>query len=440
MSKKKFISMKSQFMNQQNRNNSLSDRTLYIPRMSMDGSSALAAVYRSVGVNAQLVPESDSHSIELARQFTIGEECYPEVVTLGSFLKIIEEPDFDASKTAFIMPTTGGPCRFGQYKPLLEKILIEKGHGEVLVVSPSSVDGYAGLNENASNLFRLGWWAVVCSDALRKMLLQTRPYEKNQGDSDRVHEQGINSICHVLESCDIDMKQKMGMLVDVMRQLANNFSDITADYTKSKPLVGIVGEIYCRMDDYANANLIRRIEKYGGEAWLAPIAEWIWYTDFYHTQQLKIKGAQFSTAMLSTIVKNMVQLKDEHKLLKPLQQRFTGYEESESIKHILDLAKSYLPHWGVVGEMLLNIGGAIYFYEKGVDGIIDISPFTCMNGIVCEAIYPKVSTDHNNIPIKNFYFDETESDYDRDIEIFLELAATYQKRKKITRTYPSHFC
>ena len=31
----------------------------------------------------------------------------------------------------------------------------------------------------------------------------------------------------------------------------------------------MVGEIYCRLDDFANSYLIRRIEKFGGEAWLA---------------------------------------------------------------------------------------------------------------------------------------------------------------------------
>ena len=98
-------------------------RKLYFPRLSIDGASALAAVYRSIGVDAQLVPESDAHSIDLARQYTIGEECYPQIITLGSFLKILEGKNFEPSKAAFMMPTTGGPCRFGQYKPLLENFI-----------------------------------------------------------------------------------------------------------------------------------------------------------------------------------------------------------------------------------------------------------------------------------------------------------------------------
>ena len=91
------------------------------------------------------------------------------------------------------------------------------------------------------------------------------------------------------------------------------------------------------------------------------------------------------------------------------------------------------------GEMVLNVGGSLYFYNKGADGVIDISPFTCMNGIVSEAVYPRVIRDHDNFPIRSFYFDGTEGDLERDVDIFLELATTYSSSKKIERIYPPHF-
>jgi len=122
-----------------------------------------------------------------------------------------------------------------------------------------------------------------------------------------------------------------------------------------------------------------------------------------------------------------------------LQHLFKGCEEPNDIGHLLEPGTPYLPYWGSLGEMALNAGGAVHLYEKGADGVVDISPFTCMNGIVSEAVYPKISEDHDGIPIRVFYFDETEADYDRDAEIFLELATTYKKRKKIPRVYPDHF-
>jgi len=54
-----------------------------------------------------------------------------------------------------------------------------------------------------------------------------------------------------------------------------------------------------------------------------------------------------------------------------------------------------------------------------------------MNGIVTEAIYPRVSKDHEPHPVRVFYFDGTQSDLDRDVGIFLELAKTYKRRKKV---------
>ena len=67
-----------------------------------------------------------------------------------------------------------------------------------------------------------------------------------------------------------------------------------------------------------------------------------------------------------------------------------GYEEPP-IEEILELAWPYLPTGGALGEMVLSVGKAAYLAKHGADGIIDISPFTCMNGIVSEAIYPKLS-------------------------------------------------
>ncbi len=418
---------------------SLLGKTLYIPRMSVDGAAAMAAAFRSIGVNGQLVPESDAYSLDLARKSTIGEECYPEIVTIGNFLKIIESDDFDPDNTAFLMPTAGGPCRFGQYKILLEKTLQDKGLSNVMVVAPTSDDGYEGIAGGAGNLVRLGWWAVVCADALRKLLLQTRPYELNQGETDRVHTESLDKLCSVIEIPDLMGRAKFDALVAVMEEIKTKFEQIPTKYSKDKPLIGVVGEIYCRLDDFSNNYLIKRIEKFGGEAWLASISEWVFYTNFMQKFELKVAGDRLSKTMLGTVIKDQIQVRDEHHLLAPLKQRFEGYEEIESIKALLDPVSHYLPYSGALGEMVLNVGGAVHYYNKGADGVVDISPFTCMNGTVCEAVYPRVSRDHNNIPIRIFYFDDTEIDHDRDVEIFLELAKTYKRRKQKERIYPGHF-
>ena len=53
-----------------------------------------------------------------------------------------------------------------------------------------------------------------------------------------------------------------------------------------------------------------------------------------------------------------------------------------------------------------------------------------MNGIVCEAIYPRISRDLGGIPIRNFYFDGTQSDLDRDLGVYMELARSYSREQR----------
>jgi hypothetical protein len=56
-----------------------------------------------------------------------------------------------------------------------------------------------------------------------------------------------------------------------------------------------------------------------------------------------------------------------------------------------------------------------------------------MNGIVSEATYPRISKDLGGIPIRNVYSDGTQSDLDRDLGVYIELARGYQRRKKYRR-------
>jgi len=120
---------------------SLAGRRLHLPRMSDCGAEALAAAFRSVGLDATVLPPPDSRTLELAALHLNGDECLPAKVTLGDFLKVIEAPGFRPEKTAFFMPKTEGPCRLGQYAPQIRSLLRRLGLPDVLLVSPA--DGAA---------------------------------------------------------------------------------------------------------------------------------------------------------------------------------------------------------------------------------------------------------------------------------------------------------
>ena len=64
---------------------------------------------------------------------TSGDECYPQKITVGDFLRMIE--DVGRDKVAFLMPTANGPCRFGQYMHLIRAKLDELGYDDVPIIT-----------------------------------------------------------------------------------------------------------------------------------------------------------------------------------------------------------------------------------------------------------------------------------------------------------------
>jgi predicted nucleotide-binding protein (sugar kinase/HSP70/actin superfamily) len=418
----------------------LAGKKVWIPRMSAGSARAVAAVFHSLGIEAECTPPSDERTCELGARYTCGDECYPTKVTLGDFLKILERPDANQNKIAFFMATGQGPCRFGQYAPYMKAVFHSLGYSGVTLLSPAFETGYSDFGKASSQFVRSTWRALVAGDILLKRLLMTRPYELTPGLADSVHEDCVADLCRAMEVPYSSYGEQMDALRESLIRCRQRFRSVAVSADRGRPLIGVVGEIFCRLNTFSNEDLVRRLEAFGAEVWMNDIAEWIWYTNSEQFRMLRLEGKAISIPALSARMRAHVQKKDERELISLFREDFQGYEEPEEIAEILGYADPYLPAAGASGEMVVNIGKSIYFARKGLDGVIDISPFTCMNGIICEAIYPRVSRDHAGFPIRNFYFDGTQSDLERDIGIYLEIARNYQRRKPWPRAPRAEPC
>ncbi len=417
----------------------LAGRTLYVPQMAYAGGRLIAAAFRSIGIDATITPDSDNETLVLGGLHASGEECLPHKITLGDFLKVCKQPDFDPARTAFFMATSHGPCRFGQYVPYLKKELDRLGYGEVMIFSPSAGNSYDGIREHAGELMRTMWVAVTCGDLVTKFLYKTRPYETVPGAAQAVCAQCVHDFADALSRQGVSFKQRYRHLVGLIEQMRDRFRAVPADYVKGRPLIGIVGEIFCRLNDFANLGALNCIERLGGECWMSEFSEWVWYANWGQQQKVRSQSGRFSLAYLKCKLKAAFQQRYSRGLRAPLVDDLVGYEETHDIGHVLEAARPYLPAEGCLGEMVLSAGQTIFLQEHGADGVIDISPFTCMNGIIAESVYPSISARYEHMPVRICYFDGTNTSVERDLEIFIDLARAYQGRKTRERIYPSYF-
>ena len=176
----------------------IKDRTLWLCRMPYGGSRMLAAAFCSIGLDTRVTPEEDSRTLELGGKYTSGDECYPQRIVLGDYMKLIEDEKLDPKKTAFLLPTANGPCRFGQYVGLLRRMLDDQGYEDVAILSFTSADGYAGIGEQASELIRTAWRAVHGAGHPAEAAAHDPTLRGRTGQTDRVYLESLDLMADIV--------------------------------------------------------------------------------------------------------------------------------------------------------------------------------------------------------------------------------------------------
>lgn len=398
------------------------ERVIYVPRMS-DHAFSLSAALRACSIHSEVLDEPDSQTLELGKKYTSGKECFPFVVTTGDLIKKIKSPGFDPSRSVFFMPSADGPCRFGQYNTTQKMILERIGYGDVLIISPDSKDSYSDFGDIGTGFQRIAWRGVIAIDILEKLTREIRPYELNKGDSDRAYWKGIRMIEGSIERGGENLENVMMDIKDMMKQ-------IKIDRSTKRPVIGVVGEIYLRSNKFSNKDVVGMIEKFGGEAWVAPVSEWVLYTNFCYKQKSLIDKKYID--FLKAYIKDKVQKHDEHKLMSCFFDILRNSEEP-STEEVLKYSYPYLPS-SVGGEAILSIGKAIDFIRKKVSGMVNVMPFTCMPGMIVSAISKRLREEFNSIPWINLSYDGQEDiQTQKRIEAFIYQAKQCNGRNRVLK-------
>jgi predicted CoA-substrate-specific enzyme activase len=383
---------------------------VYIPRMS-DHAFALAAALEYAGKTAEVLPESDRDSIALARKHVSGKECYPCVVTTGDMLKKLAAPDFDIERSVFFMPSGTGPCRFGQYS-VFQRLVLEKiGYEDVPIFSPvQDTSFYKDLGIAGTDFIKRSWQGIIAIELLTKCLHETRPFEAEPGATDLLYDKHLTALYDTL-------RVKGGDVNAALKLVRKDFQALPR-LKILKPVIGVIGEIFVRSSRFSNEDLVRRIERLGGVAWLAPVEEWIYYVNYFSFKHALLNKDYFG--IIDIFIKRLYKKNVEHKY----QRHFKGFLKTmkePDTKELLKNAAKYV-HESFEGETVLSIGKSVDLAERGVAGIVNAMPFGCMPGTIVTALMRAVSRDYG-VPSISIPYDGAESGSTvLQLEAFMEQA------------------
>jgi len=248
------------------------------------------------------------------------------------------------------------------------------------------------------------WKGIVTIELLMKCLHETRPYEVHKGEADALY----NIFLMKLKG---SLKSSNGAMPVFLEDIRSKFAAIDRR-KEQRPLIGMVGEIFVRHNAFSNENIIRRIEELGGEVWLAPFEEWIYYLNTMAQRKSLVKVMNKSQlketipGMLNTSLTRYVQRKIHHNYSKPFNGFLKTLHEPTTRK-VFNYARPYI-HDSFEGEAVLSIGKAIDFVNRGASGIVSAMPFGCMPGTIVSALLKGIKQD-TGVPCLNVAYDGVEA-------------------------------
>lgn len=393
------------------------DRKLFIPYMS-DCSYGMASTFKALGKDAEVMPCSDEQGLILGRRFMSGKECLPCAITASDMLLTTKRKDFDPAKSAFLMPSASGPCRFGLYNCMQKMILQFAGLNNIPIVAPNQdtkfyTDIAKTVGEKSWRLMIDAWTAMVGIDVMRKVLLKVKAHARDRGAVQSIYNEWLKCWLQSVETNKSFSDKKK-----IMAEFAEKFSRCPKDHSLAKPRIGVVGEIYVRSHPFSNNNIIERLEELGADCSLAPLAEWVYYTNYM--RMLGAKRAGMYGQYLLNVGQDFIQHKIERVLAAPLEKKF-GHLAEHDVKSLLKLGEKYIDK-SFEGEAILSVSKIIEYHKQGFAGVINVMPFTCMPSTIVSSLIPQLSRDCGNMPILNITFDGTE-----DVTFPTRLEAFYQQ-------------
>ncbi|MDR2105841.1 MAG: acyl-CoA dehydratase activase-related protein, partial [Coriobacteriales bacterium] len=348
--------------------------TILSPQMAPIHFDLLIKVFDQAGYNLELLPAEDPGAVEAGLRFANNDICYPSILVTGQIMKAVTSGKYDMDRTAVIITQTGGGCRATNYIALIRKALREAGYPQVPVIALSfhDIGGESNPGFGVSlEMLRRAIYSFFYGDLLMQCLYRTRPYETVAGSATALFDKWM-------ETCRTQLGGKINYrsFGRTVREIVREFDTLPLTRDRSKPRVGVVGEILVKFHPTANNGIVDIIEAEGCEVvvpgltefFLFGISNGIWQNQQLAKPKKSALGARAAIALFNLMRRPVTRALRASKRFEPPA---TIYELADYASEVLSLCNSMGEGWLLTAEMLELI-------HSGAPNIVCTQPFACL--------------------------------------------------------------
>ncbi len=340
---------------------------------------AWAAAFKKISVEPFIPPYTNRKTLSLGTKYSPEAICLPYKLILGNFIEAIE-----GGSDYVAMITSPGICRLGEYGNSIKNALKDLGY-EAKYIELALYDGIKGMyrflkeltGKNDPILFirsiHIALRTVFVLDDLETALSYYRAREIKFGEAEKHFKKGLSYIIEANNTKELMLAKKKAL---------EEIAKTKIDKDREILHVDLTGEIFLVLDYFSNQNIERELGKMGVQ-----------------TRRSLTVGSFLKDAIIPKIFrKGETHLQRAFRMARPYLMRDIG------------------------GDALECVSDVAWASEKGKDGLIHISPFTCMPEIMSQNIFPNMREDCN-IPVLSLIMDEQtgKAGYITRLEAFVDL-------------------
>lgn len=372
-------------------------KTILVPWFTDFISPFAPAIGELVGYKLENLPKSNKISADLGLMYGNNEVCYPSTLILGDIINALQSGNYDLQDIVLAITQTGGQCRATNYLAQIKSGLQNAGFRDIPVIALSSGESY----QNEESEFYLDWKKlikiaidlVLYADWLQQMHSSISVREKKKGASQEVFD------FYIERGIDAVRANSPKTLRRLMKEAVADFNNVPI-HEKNYTKVGLIGEIFLKYNNYAQANITEWLKSKEVEVSTPPLLDF--FLQFFVNSKENIKNGLDEESIMGKALKPIFWQLINHKVKKyeKIVKNFRFYEPSESIFAKAESASEILSLSNQFGEGWLIAGEIAHYARKGVNKVVCIQPFGCIaNHIVAKGVEKRLKTLYPNVNI-----------------------------------------
>lgn len=386
-------------------------RTILAPYFAEGYSEFLPTLMKVAGYRLVNLPIGSQSDAEAGLKYANNDVCYPATIVIGSIMNALKSGKYDLDNTAVVITQTGGQCRASNYIALIKNALTAEGFSHVPVISFALGAGLhntqPGFQLPICRMARITIHTLLYADCLAKLyhasVVRTKS-EISQTDIKNLYSHYITDSFQYIERRDTDG------LINLLSRAVCDFSSLT-DYSRRVPVIGLVGEIYVKYNNFSNKNVIPWLIEQGVEV-VPPSLVGFFSTTFVNThvnRKQNIKAVATTSRLVSDalhhyVLRTMCRY-DAVCRPYPFYRPFTDiFDNARLASDIINLAADFGEGWFLPGEIC-------HLAHSGVNNVISLQPFGCIaNHIISKGIEKRLKRFYPNLNLLFLDFDSSTSE------------------------------